>query len=225
MKGSNTSSISAFKSEKSLQILIAVYLSIILLSIILILIKIEMTVELQQVLVVVLGLFSIATLDAFKKALDSKPLSFENIANQIIIREGGVYVGGDYIGGDINHAAENRQTLAEAAIEIQKLLQELERLNPSATEEEKVAYINKEVNPNFKHRVASAAKEPDEATIEKQVPSLKSRIIEAIRSEGISAMEGYIGSSFSSMVYTVVKDWQSLEENQKSSNKSDSNNG
>ena len=154
--------ISAFKFEKRLKTSVAVYLSIILLSIIGVLVKIEMAAELQQALIVILGLITIATIDAFRKALDSTRSSLVNHFSQIIVQEGGVYIGGDfggdYVGGSINQGGERKQTLAEAAVEIQQLLMELEKSNPTATEEEKVAYVNDETPPALKSRVASAVK-------------------------------------------------------------------
>jgi len=150
--------ISAFKFEKRLKTSVAVYLSIILLSIIGVLVKIEMAAELQQALIVILGLITIATIDAFRKALDSTRSSLVNQFNQIIVQEGGFYIGGDYVGGTINQGGEGRQTLAEAAVEIQQLLMQLEKSNPTATEEEKVAYVNDETPADVKSRVASALK-------------------------------------------------------------------
>lgn len=70
--------ISAFKFEKRLKTSVAVYLSIILLSIIGVLVRIEMAAELQQALIVILGLITIATIDAFRKALDSTGSSLVN---------------------------------------------------------------------------------------------------------------------------------------------------
>jgi len=150
--------ISAFKFEKRLKTSVAVYLSIILLSIIGVLVKIEMAAELQQALIVILGLITIATIDAFRKALDSTRSSLVNQFSQIIVQEGGFYIGGDYVGGTINQGGERKQTLAEAAVEIQQLLMQLEKSNPTATEEEKVAYVNDETPPALKSRVASALK-------------------------------------------------------------------
>ena len=150
--------ISAFKFEKRLKTSVAVYLSIILLSIIGVLVRIEMAAELQQALIVILGLITIATIDAFRKALDSTRSSLVNQFNQIIVQEGGFYIGGDYVGGSINQGGERKQTLAEAAVEIQQLLMQLEKSNPTATEEEKVAYVNDETPPALKSRVASAVK-------------------------------------------------------------------
>ncbi len=137
--------ISAFKFEKRLKTSVAVYLSIILLSIIGVLVKIEMAAELQQALIVILGLITIATIDAFRKALDSTRSSLVNQFSQIIVQEGGFYIGGDYyLNGNLNQGSERKQTLAEAAAEIQQLLMQLEKSNPTATEAEKVAYVNHE---------------------------------------------------------------------------------
>ena len=149
--------ISAFKFEKRLKTSVAVYLSVILLSIIGVLVKIEMAAELQQALIVILGLITIATIDAFRKALDSTRSSLVNHFSQIIVQEGGFYIGGD-VDGTINQRSERKQPLAEAAVEIQQLLMQLEKSNPTATEEEKVAYVNDETPADVKSRVASALK-------------------------------------------------------------------
>ena len=62
--------------------------------------------------------------------------------------------------------SEQKQTLAEAAEEIQHLIKQLEQTNPNATEAEKVAYVNSETAPSFKHRVVSALQAGGEAAIE-----------------------------------------------------------
>lgn len=159
--------ISAFKFEKRLKTSVAVYLSIILLSLIVLLVKIEMAAELQQALIVILGLITIATIDAFRKALDSTRSSLVNQFSQIIVQEGGFYIGGDYyLNGNLNQGSERKQTLAEAAAEIQQLLMQLEKSNPTATEAEKVAYVNDETPPALKSRVASAVKAGSEAAVD-----------------------------------------------------------
>lgn len=158
--------ISAFKFEKRLKTSVAVYLSIILLSIIGVLVKIEMAAELQQAWIVILGLITIATIDAFRKALDSTRSSLVNQFNQIIVQEGGFYIGGDYVGGTINQGGKGRQTLAEAADEIQQLLMQLEKSQPTATESEKVAYVNDETPADVKSRVVNALKGGGEAAVD-----------------------------------------------------------
>jgi hypothetical protein len=64
-----------------------------------------------------------------------------------------------------NYAPEQKQTLAEAAAEIQKLIQQLEETNPTATVAEKQSALAIEIqqeikrNPNFKARLRNALKE------------------------------------------------------------------
>ncbi|PSB32823.1 hypothetical protein C7B69_07020 [filamentous cyanobacterium Phorm 46] len=64
------------------------------------------------------------------------------------------------------HVAEQKQTLAEAATEIQQLLKQLEVTNPTATEAEKIAHVNDETTPNFKRRAVGALQAGGEAAIE-----------------------------------------------------------
>jgi len=61
--------------------------------------------------------------------------------------------------------SEQKQTLAEAAAEIQRLLKQLEQTNPNVTEAEKVAYVNDETTPSFKRRVVGALQAGSEAAI------------------------------------------------------------
>ncbi|GAB4172529.1 MAG: hypothetical protein Fur006_01380 [Coleofasciculaceae cyanobacterium] len=64
------------------------------------------------------------------------------------------------------HLSEQKKTLAEAAAEIQQLLKQLEQSNPTATEAEKVAYVNDETSRSFKRRVVGALQAGSEAAIE-----------------------------------------------------------
>lgn len=78
-----------------------------------------------------------------------------------------VYGNAQNVEGDQNnYASEPKQTLAEAAEEIQKLLQQLEQTNPTATEEEKIIYVNDETSPGLKRRTVSALKAGVETSIE-----------------------------------------------------------
>ena len=74
-----------------------------------------------------------------------------------------------------NYSSEQKQTLAEAAEEIQKLIQQLERTNPTATEADKITHINYETTPKFKRRVVAALKAAGDTAIEEflQRPSVK----------------------------------------------------
>jgi DNA-binding MarR family transcriptional regulator len=64
------------------------------------------------------------------------------------------------------HISEQKRTLTEAATEIQKLLKQLEQTNPTATEAEKVAYVNDETTPSFKRRVVGALQASGETAID-----------------------------------------------------------
>lgn len=59
-----------------------------------------------------------------------------------------------------------RQTLAEAAAEIQRLLKQLEETNSTATDAEQIAYVNISTKPDFKQRAIAALKEGGETAIE-----------------------------------------------------------
>lgn len=65
-----------------------------------------------------------------------------------------------------NQVSEQKQTLAEAAAEIQELLKQLQQSNPTATDAEKVAYVNDETTPSFKSRVVGALRAGGEIAIE-----------------------------------------------------------
>jgi hypothetical protein len=191
MQDPKLEAISTFKYEKRLKIFVAIYLSMILLVIAGVLVKVDIATELQQVLVVILGLITIATVDAFRKALEDTSSSVVSRFNQIVVQDGGYYInGGYYVNGNINQGGEKRQTLAEAAEEIQQLLIQLEKSNPTATDAEKVAYVNDETPPALKSRVASA-----------------------VKAGSVSAVETILDNSpYGSVVRAILKAWLSSEE-------------
>lgn len=84
--------------------------------------------------------------------------------------------------------SEQKQTLADAAKEIQQLLKQLEATNPTATETEKIAYVN------------------DETT-----PSLKRRVVGALRSGGETAIEEFLDNSYFNVGKAIVKGWMKPE--------------
>lgn len=84
--------------------------------------------------------------------------------------------------------SEQKQTLAEAAAEIQRLLKQLEQTNPSVTEAEKVAYVNDETTPSFKRRVVGA-----------------------LQAGGKAAIEEFLDNPYVSVGKAVLKDWMKPE--------------
>jgi hypothetical protein len=75
--------------------------------------------------------------------------------------------------------SEQKQTLAKAAEEIQKLLTQLEQTNPSATQSEMIAYVNDETTPSLKRRTSSALKACGEAAIDEFV--LENKFLKVIK--------------------------------------------
>ncbi|MFP4413721.1 HEAT repeat domain-containing protein [Coleofasciculus sp.] len=94
-----------------------------------------------------------------KPTNDFRGASFGNITGTVT---GNIV--GDNIGSQYNYTPEQRQTLAEAAAEIQQLLEKLKNSNPTLTESQRqivvIEAINKEIksNPTFKQRLQSALK-------------------------------------------------------------------
>ncbi|MEG4625589.1 hypothetical protein Q5691_15045 [Microcoleus sp. w1-18aA5] len=66
----------------------------------------------------------------------------------------------------VQQQSEQKQTLADAAKEIQKLLKQLEETNPTATEAEKIAHVNDETTPSLKRRAVGALQAGTESAIE-----------------------------------------------------------
>lgn len=84
------------------------------------------------------------------------------------------------------HLSESRRTLAEAAEELQQLLNQLEQTNPTATESEKVAYVNDETTPSFKRRVAGALQASGETAIDEFI--LENKYLKVVK----SAIKGWL---------------------------------
>ena len=77
---------------------------------------------------------------------------FENINNSTVVSH-------SKIDNSFNQSTDNEKTLAEAAAEIQELLKQLEKRNPTATEADKITYVNIATKPDLKQRAITALKE------------------------------------------------------------------
>ena len=87
------------------------------------------------------------------------------------------------------HLSEQKRTLAEAAKEIQQLIQQLEQTNPTATEAETIAYINDETKPSFKRRAISALQASGETAIDEFI--LESKYLKVAK----AAIKGWVKPS------------------------------
>ena len=86
--------------------------------------------------------------------------NFSNISNSTIVNCSDVDNSFNKI------TSEEKKTLAEVAKEIQMLLKQLEKTNPTATDLDKIAYIDYETSASFKSRASSALKACGETAID-----------------------------------------------------------
>lgn len=93
-----------------------------------------------------------------------------------------------------NYAPEQRQTLAEAAAEIQKLLEQLSTTYPTNTVSGRMQLATEAIN-----RIESNS-------------SLMKRILSALKAGGISALEQSLNHPAASFVVTALEDWQKTKE-------------
>jgi hypothetical protein len=84
------------------------------------------------------------------------------------------------------HLSEEKRTLAEAANEIQQLIQQLEKTNPTATEAEAIAHINDETKPSFKRRASIALQSLGETAIDEFV--LENKYLKVVK----AAIKGWV---------------------------------
>ena len=84
-----------------------------------------------------------------------------------------------------NYASEQKQDLAKAAEEIQRLLKVLESTNPNATQADKQAFVTAAIAPE--HR---------------------SRIVRALEAGGEKALEEFLKNPYVNVVVAIVKGWQ-----------------
>lgn len=99
---------------------------------------------------------------------------------------------GDYIEGNY-YAGGEQLTLADAAREIQKLLQQLQQDKP----------VN---NTTAQMMVAAQAIEQIESN-----PTLKKRVISAVREGGLAAFETAIDNPAGAFVVGAIKGWQEVD--------------
>ena len=98
-------------------------------------------------------------------------------------------VQGNQVGGtQYNYDSGEKQDLAEAAAEIQRLLKQLEANNPTATEAEQKAFV-------------SAA-----------IPAtLKQRAVSALKSGGKTALAELLDNAYVNVALAVIEGWQDAE--------------
>jgi uncharacterized protein YjbI with pentapeptide repeats len=95
--------------------------------------------------------------------------------------EGGTQTGGI----QNNYSSPEKQDLAEAAAEIQRLLKMLEETNPSATEAEQKAFVSAAIPP-----------------------TLKQRAVGALQSGGQAALEEFLQNPYVNVALAIIEGWR-----------------
>ncbi|BDA71962.1 hypothetical protein CAL7716_061280 [Calothrix sp. PCC 7716] len=85
------------------------------------------------------------------KIMAEQPKVYQSINGKIY---GGV--AGNVEGNQNIYPSEQKQTLSEAATEIQRLLKQLEKTNPTATQAEQNAYVTESISPKLRTRCLNA---------------------------------------------------------------------
>ena len=91
-------------------------------------------------------------------------------------------VAGDKVMGDkitISMQSQQNPSLVEVTKEIMQLLQQFEKINPNATELEKVAHVNDETAPSFQRRAVGALRSGGETAIDEFV--LENKYLKVIK--------------------------------------------
>ena len=88
----------------------------------------------------------------------------------------------------IIYASSQKQDLAEAAAEIQRLLKQLEETNPTATEKQKEAYINAAVST-----------------------PIRKRLLGAFISGGKTALEEFLDNPYLNVTMALIEGWKTAE--------------
>ncbi|MEJ1930323.1 pentapeptide repeat-containing protein [Nostoc sp. NIES-2111] len=137
-------------------------------------------------------------------ALQSPKFYAENYNNQGDTKMTGdrnIYMGsgnyneriqGDYVQGN-KYATPEKQSLAEAAAEIQKLLKQLEQTNPTTTTSQQMVVAAEAIN-----RIESN-------------PTLKKRVMNAVKEGGLAAFEKAIDNPAGAFIVGAIKGWQEVE--------------
>ena len=98
-------------------------------------------------------------------------------------------VQGDQVGGtQHNYAAPEKQDLAETALEIQRLLKQLEETNSTATESEQRAFVTASIPP-----------------------TLRQRAVGALQSGGKAAVEELLDNPYVNVAISVIEGWKNVE--------------
>jgi hypothetical protein len=85
-----------------------------------------------------------------------------------------------------NSQSDKEKILKDAALEIQNLLKQLEQSKPTATDSEKLDYLNDNTTPSFQRRIVGALRESSETAIDEYI--LESKHLKVVK----AAIKGWL---------------------------------
>ncbi|NET26233.1 hypothetical protein [Okeania sp. SIO1I7] len=174
-----------YKFDKYYKFITAIALSGILLILIFILVYVAIPLTIQQVLIAIIGMVLLTALDAFKRCFEYPDLyQPTTIIDNRKIKNNTVY-----------NTSYEKQNLAEAATEIQELLEQLSQTYPTKTEKEQIELAVEAVDEIQKN------------------PTLKSRLITALKAGGIEALKESINHPLANIIVNFLateysQEWQ-----------------
>lgn len=180
-----------YQLNKRYQIFIGCFLLVLSLILIGLLIVLNNRLAIQQALIAIAGILIIAALETFKSIREEQKVEFLTPSIKLDNR---TVVNGNYYSSQetvSNYTSHQKQNLVEAAAEIQKLLEQLSEYHSTETTKEKMT-------------IAAEVVEEIENS-----PTLKQRIISAIKIGGMAALESMLTHPAASITLAALAGWQS----------------
>ncbi|WP_424097750.1 hypothetical protein [Moorena producens] len=123
---------------------------------------------------------------------DSNKSGF-NISQSVYYADNRGGIAGNSVTADISIGNGQKQNLAEAAAEIQQLLDQLSQTNPTTTTLEKLTVVSEVVGE-----------------IEGN-PTLKARVIDALKAGGVEAFKVLIDHPLVNILIATIEGWREVE--------------
>ena len=200
---------------------IGIYLSLMSVVLLFILIVYDTSMEIQQVVVAIIGLLLLTSFTAFKKVIDfdhksSLSAQYTPYFDNRIITSNKTYYRGDTYHNDIYN---NKQNLADAAEEIQNLLNKLSKtydespVDKSSLNADLLQKIE-EIETENHEKLTDKEKVITSQVVEEieQNTDLKQRLIRAMRAGANQVLQDLLDNSLYGILFSVISAYYGLED-------------
>ncbi|NEO40140.1 MAG: hypothetical protein F6J90_28885 [Moorea sp. SIOASIH] len=124
---------------------------------------------------------------------DSKIFGFNNLSKSVYNAGNIGGIAENSVTADLSIANEHKQTLVEAAAEIQQLLNQVSQTNPTTTNKEKMIVVA-EVLDQIENN-----------------PTLKVKVINSLKAGGVDAFKESIDHPVVNILMAVIEGWEEVE--------------